>query len=364
MILNFNAPINTTSYGYVSSYILKELLSLNYDVRYIPIINSQLPSPDELLLPHIKKALDRWDFSYKAPCLKIWHQYDLNSFYGKGIRIGMPIFELEKFNARELHSLNNPDQLFVCSEWAKTVIHENIPDKVNNTHVVPLGYNQDIFKPCPLPSNDKTIFGNFGKFEIRKGHDVLPEIFNAAFEKDDDVLLVMMASNPFLTSEETKSWIDSFKNTKLGDKIVFVGRQQTQDMVYNIMSQIHCGIFPSRAEGWNLEALELLACGRHVIITHCTAHTEFCNMQNSKLVHMQSGYEKAMDNKWFHGEFEWRKIGASEKDQMIQYMRDIHQKRKDGNLYENLEGVKSAQKFTWKNTASIIDSKIKQMSEN
>jgi glycosyltransferase involved in cell wall biosynthesis len=352
MIINLNVPINQTSYGYVSCNIIKELLSLGHDLRHIPIGQN---TPDEELIESIRPAAVRWDYDYDAPCLKIWHQHDLNAFYGRGWRIGMPIFELEEFNPVELHSLKNPDRLFVCSRWAKDVIENNMPGKGLDTHIVPLGVDQSIFKPCPLPDNTKTIFGNFGKFETRKGHDVLPEIFNKAFEKDDDVLLVMMPHNFFLTQEETNEWVRSFKNTKLGDKVVFVNRQKNHSMVYNIMSQIHCGIFPSRAEGWNLEALELLSCGRHLIITNCTAHTEFCNSSNSNLVEMTSGFEPAVDFKFFDGSMNWRKIGLSEIDQMVEYLRSIHNKNKAGQLDINQEGIETAKKFSWKNTAQTIE---------
>jgi glycosyltransferase involved in cell wall biosynthesis len=358
MILNINCPINTTSYGYVSCNLIKELKQLGHDLRHIPIGPN---SPDEDIALEISDVLSRWDFSYTAPCLRIWHQHDLNPFYGTGTRIGFPIFELEKFNPVEMHSLNNPDRLIVCSNWAKQVIENNIPDKIGKTDVVTLGFDDTIFKPAALPSVDKTVFGNFGKFEVRKGHDILPEIFNKAFEKDDDVLLVMMPHNFFLNQQETEEWVNKFKNTKLGDKIVFVPRQNTQKMVYNIMCQIHCGIFPSRAEGWNLEALELLACGRHLIITNCTAHTEFCNNENSNLVHMNSGYESAHDGKWFHGNFEWRKIGSNEIDQMVEYMRSIHKQRKQGQLKENIAGIKSSLNYTWKKSAKQLDKIIKGM---
>lgn len=355
MIININAPINTTSYGYVSCNIIKELKKLGHDLRHIPIGGNY---PDDEIIPSIADVLNRWDYSYSAPCLKIWHQHDLNAFYGRGIRIGMPIFELEKFNPVELHSLKNPDELFVCSDWARTVIENEVQV---NAKVVPLGIDDSIFIPCDLPDNSKTIFGNFGKFETRKGHDVLPEIFNKAFEKDDDVLLVMMPHNFFLTQQEVNEWIKKFKNTKLGDKVVFIDRQKSQRMVYNIMSQIHCGIFPSRAEGWNLEALELLACGRHLIITNATAHTEFCNDQNSNLVEMNSGYEPAKDFKFFDGSFEWRKIGSNEIDQMVEHMRSIHKKVKDGSIELNHNGIETGKKYTWENTAKTIENHIKSM---
>ena len=77
---------------------------------------------------------------------------------------------------------------------------------------------------------------------------------------------------------------------------------------------------------------------------------------------MDSGYEPANDDKWFHGEFQWRKIGSSEVDQMVENMRDIHQKRKDGSLRENIAGIKSAQKFTWRETANTIHNNLLKLS--
>lgn len=351
MILNIHAPINVTSYGYVSSNVIKELKKLDIDLRYNPIGPI---TPDKEIFPEIEDVLFRWDYSFDAPSLKIWHQNDLGAFYGRGMRIGMTIFELEKFNKIEIHSLQNPDKLFVCSNWAKQVIESEVPNTIGNTYVVPLGVDSEIFCESPMPDVNKTIFGNFGKFEARKGHDVLPEIFNKAFEKDDDVLLVMMPHNFFLNQEETNQWVKKYKETKLGDKILIIDRQESQKMVYNIMRQIHCGIFPSKAEGWNLEALELLSIGRHLIITNATAHTEFCDNKNSNLIEMRSGYEPASDIKFFDGSGEWRKFGKNEIEQAVEYMRSIHKKRQDGNLDINKEGVETARRFSWKNTAQTI----------
>jgi glycosyltransferase involved in cell wall biosynthesis len=357
MIINVNAPINQTSYGYVSCNIIKELNSLGHDLRHIPIGQN---TPDEELFPYISETLNRWDYSYNAPSIKIWHQHDLNLFPGHGKRIGMPIFELEEFNDIELHSLKNPDELFVCSSWAKDVILDNLPIMAGVVHVVPLGVDTSIFKPCNLPSPKKTVFGNFGKFEIRKGHDILPEVFNKAFEKDDDVILVMMPHNFFLNQQETDEWVRRYRNTKLGDKMVFVNRQKSHSMVYNIMSQIHCGIFPSRAEGWNLEALELLACGRHLIITNVTAHTEFCNQDNSMLVNMNSGKEQAIDNKFFDGRFNWHKIDNDEIDQMVEYMRLVHKKVQNNELSVNENGISTGQKYSWLNTAKTVEKHLNE----
>lgn len=347
MKLNLHAPINQTSYGYVSSYILKELKNLGVDVYHMGISNQ---SPDSMF--------DSSIFDNKRDCedaasLKIWHQHDLSSILSRRNEphVGFPIFELETFSEVERISLHHPDLLIVCSEWAKNVVEEI---NCNNATVVPLGYDPEIFKPSEMPNNEKTIFANFGKFEIRKGHDVLPDVFNKAFTKDDNVELVMMPHNFFLNQNETNRWVKSFTNTPLGDKIKFINRVESHSMVYNIMKNIHCGIFPSRAEGWNLEALELLASGKHLIITNCTGHTEFCNSENSMLINMQSGYESAYDGKFFNGQHRWLKIGKNEEDQMIEHMRKIHKLNQSNNLGINSSGIESVKNYTWNNSAEKI----------
>ena len=355
MNLNICCPINTLSYGYVSSFFIKELIKLEYDIRVVMIGR---PSPDGDLAEFVNDVLSRQDFFYDAPCLKIWHQHDLHTYVGKRESIGFPIFELEDFKPVEKHSCGYPDYLFTCSSWGKNVLINN-GLKEENIHVVPLGFNDELFKPCQLPSDDKTIFGNFGKFEIRKGHDVLVEAFNKAFEKDDDVELMMMPHNPFLNESSLRDWVLLYKNSKLGNKISFVDRVSKQSDVYDVMKRIHCGVFPARAEGWNLEALELLACGKHLIITNCAGHTEFCNKENSRLIEMESGYETAFDGVFFDGAGRWSAFEENEMDQLVHHMREVHKERAEGRLTLNQSGVDMSSEFTWDSVTKVLDQKLK-----
>ena len=91
-------------------------------------------------------------------------------------------------------------------------------------------------------------------------------------------------------------------------------RAETQQ-VYNIMSQVDCGVFPSRGEGWNLELLEMMSAGKHVVATDYSAHTEFCTKENSGLVSI-SDVEPAFDGKWFFGQGNWAKISAHENESL------------------------------------------------
>ncbi len=353
--LNFIGPINSLGYGQVGYHLLVELSRI-YDVACWPVgrqISYPVP-PDKKEI--VQKSLDNQaTFDRWAPCIRLWHQFDMAEMVGKGPHIGFPIFELDKLTEREKHHLNSLDEIFVCSSWAQDVLVKELPlRKRNNIHVVPLGVDRSIFYDEPMPKGGPTIFLNVGKWEIRKGHDVLIEAFLEAFTPEDDVELWMMNHNPFLTPEQEGEWHRLYKNHPLGDKVRLLPRVNTQEELAALMRKAHCGVFPSRAEGWNLEALEMMSCGRHVITTDYAAHRDFC-YGNAFLIRVEE-LEDAYDGVWFHGDGQWAKIDLK---QLINHMRTVHSLRvADGHgmrsLSLNREGIETARRLTWGNSAAII----------
>jgi glycosyltransferase involved in cell wall biosynthesis len=350
-MINIISPINQLGYGITGLNIVKALSKIE-DVALWPISQPQVTSQFDANV--VSQAIKNSQFfDYEAPCIRIWHQHDMAQFVGKGKKIGFPIFELDLFSEVEKHNLSFLDKIFVCSSWAKTVILNSIDIPEQNVSVIPLGVDLSIFRPCEVNNDGPTIFYNCGKWEIRKGHDLLVELFNSAFSEEDDVQLWLMCENPFLSEEETKYWQKLYYGSKLGSKIRIFSRTHTQEQVYNIMSQVDCGIFPSRAEGWNLELLELMSCGKNVITTNYSAHTEFCNQENAMLVDVNT-VEKAVDNKWFFGQGNWAKISDTETAAFIDYMKQVYSKKKNNQLTCNVNGIETAKKFTWQNTAREI----------
>lgn len=348
-MINIIGPINQLGYGITTLNIVK---ALQHEVALWPISQPQVTTQEDADI--VSQCMRRTLFpQFDAPCIRIWHQNDMSQFVGRNKHIGFPIFELDTFSNHEIHHLEYIDYAFVCSNWAKQVIENNVPKLRGNISVIPLGVDNTIFEPCQINNNSSTIFFNCGKWEIRKGHDILVEIFNKAFEKNDNVELWLMCDNPFLSEDETKYWHKLYYESKLGSKIKIIPRLNTQKEVYKIMQQIDCGIFPSRAEGWNLEALELMSCGKQLIITNYSAHTQFCNIDNSFLVNI-SELELAKDNKWFFGQGNWAKIGNDQIDQFIEHIRYIHSTKQNNLLNINLAGIDTALNFSWHNTAQRI----------
>ena len=352
MKMNLMTPINQLGYGVVGINILKALQA-EIDVSLHVIGQPQVTNEDDASA--VRMGLEAAKtFDSHAPCVKIWHQNQMAEFAGKGQRIGFPIFELDTFTDIEKHHLQSCDKLFVCSQWAKSVIHEAYSWGVSHQEVcvIPLGVDADIFKPATPRNTDKTIFFNCGKWEIRKGHDILIEAFKMAEMHDPNVELWMMCTNPFNSPEEENKWRTLYNHPK----VRIIPRAETQQEVYNIMSQVDCGVFPSRAEGWNLELLEMMSCGRHVIATDYSAHTEFCTKENCGLVSI-GGKEPAYDGKWFFNQGNWARIAEQETlDLSIEMQKFILNNKNT----INKSGIETAKLFSWQNSAR----KIRKIIEN
>lgn len=352
--INYMAPINPLGYGVLGFNLLKALEEIDVEVTLFPIGQVGVDIPSDTNMNMLQKCVDRQKFyDVDAVSLRVYHQFSMAECVGKNLRTGFPIFELDDFNEIEQHHLKSLDHVFVSSKWAKNIVQEVV--KHQSVSVAPLGVDTSIFRPNKNLSDCRfTSFVNMGKWEIRKGHDILVDVFNAAFEPEDKVRLMLLTENPFLNETQRNEWINMYKNSKLGDKIDILPRAKNQYFVSDIMNAADCGIFPSRAEGWNLEALEMMACDRPIIITNCTAHTEFCTSENSYLVDVPYK-EPAFDGIWFDGEQgSWHNIDEAAFDQMVEYMRQVHKDKQENCELSNPSGLATAKKFSWIETAKAV----------
>jgi len=350
-MINLIAPINTLGYGYAGLNFTKQLYKHNQRVTLYPIANKVEPV-DETGVVHA--ALNNQLYhNPEYPCVKIWHQHDLMQRIGRGKYFGFPIFELNNFSTHEKVSLHHCDEIIVCSKWAKEIIIQETKFNDEQVHVVPLGVDSDIFKPVPINIRSTTVFFNCGKWEKRKGHDILLQAFNDTFTEHDDVELWIMAENPFL-GKRNDDWNNLYKNSPLGHKIRIIPRQKTHQDVYNIMKLADCGVFPSKAEGWNLEVLEMMTIGKPVITTAYSAHTEFCNNENSMLIEIDN-LETAFDGIFFRGDVGfWAEIADNQIEQLKNYMLDVHKKKQSGELQINHKGIETGKKFSWENATKEL----------
>lgn len=350
--LNLMCPIGHTGYGITSHNIYKSLRK-SVDITLFPIgqISVDNESDTDAILSDTNKQSS---FDAKTQCFKIWHQFDLATRIGKGSLGALTFFEIDKLKPIEISMINNLDYIFVASEWAKTILIDNnitIPIYISKLGVDPDIFNDNVNKT--VKKENSYIFLNIGKWEIRKGHDVLVELFNQAFDKNDNVELWMLNNNPFLNDQETKVWVDLYKNSKLGDKIRILPRVDNHKNLAKLIALSDCGIFPARAEGWNNEVPEMFAVNKPVILTNYSAHTEYANKENSYLIDIDS-LVPAIDDKFFDGSGNWADFSDRQYEQAISHMRFVYK----NNIRTNPSGLEIAKSLTWDNTAKSIYTKI------
>lgn len=354
MDINLLGPANQLGYGIATLNILDSLLKMDHDVAFFPIAGV---SPREIPADK-REAVKRGEafagfYNLGAPSIRIWHQNGLAEHVGNGFKIGFPFFELRELQPNELHHMGLLDLLIVASEWAADVCEaHNLPRPA----VAPLGVDRDVFHEDVQKERwapDYTVFVNVGKWEIRKGHDVLISAFNKAFGPTDKVLLKLAPANPFIGDANLR-WAQKCSGSRMGKQIyVEQFRLKTQHDVARFLASADCGVFPARAEAWNLELLEAMSCGLPCIATDYSGHTQYANDCNCRLIKIEE-YEDARDGVWFHGQGQWAKFGERQEEQLIEYMREVHRLKQTGALGRNVAGIETARWFSWQRTADEI----------
>lgn len=188
------------------------------------------------------------------------------------------------------------DLIFCGSTWCKERLAEI---GVTNTEVLIQGVDTDIFKPDPsLRGNDGTIrMFSGGKFEYRKGQDLVLAAFKLLHEKHPQLRLVTAWHNPWpqlYDSMRQSAWIempDFFSGKPLPEwpemlKVILEVNGIPKEKVLMItpcgsigmafcMNQTDFGVFPNRCEGGtNLVMMEYAACGKPIMATNGTGHAD------------------------------------------------------------------------------------------
>jgi glycosyltransferase involved in cell wall biosynthesis len=358
MNLNLITGLDPIGYGYAGRFILSELTSAGVQVALFPLSYSVYVSHDPQDPVRLGLA-NSGRYDPGAPSVRIARARMLAEHVGRGKHAGFPIFELDRFEASEIHHLKQLDAILVCSKWAAGVVASSgisVP-----TVVAPLGVDRSVFHE-PIGEGQTrdqprepgpTIFVNNGKWEWRKGHDFLLPAFCNAFAPSDNVMLKLLSHNYGLSDQANDSWAKVYLDSRIGTKVQIVPRLATQLHVAALLADCDCGVFPSRAEGWNLGLLECMSVGLSVIATNYSAHTEFVEPANCRLVNVDET-EPARTDEWLLGDGNWAKLGPSQMEQMVHHLREVHRLKQEGSLPRNNAGISTAKEFTWRRTAEAV----------
>lgn len=164
---------------------------------------------------------------------------------------------------------------------------------VRKTTTILQGVDPQLFSYCsPRPADGRFIVFSGGKFEFRKGQDIVIAAMRLFMARHHDVWLSCAWHNPWENSIQTmqqsrlialgeqSSDSDDFyrqvlKNNGIDLSRVLLHPAQDNACMAAVYAESDIGLFPNRCEGGNnLVMSEYMACGRPVVASTCTGHAD------------------------------------------------------------------------------------------
>jgi len=318
----------------------------------------------------VKPEEGRPDFT-----LCIWHEWDHPPKQFASVRqwmaekyLALPTFELDRVRPEAVEALKKCHEVIVSSSWCQQVLALQGVE-YNVSRIPHHGVDEAVFQPGNIeaitkPHGPFRMF-NMGKLELRKGHDLCLDLVAAMTKLGIDVQLWAMWDNPFMDVNSMRwllaKWAQRSARQfgvdyhELYSKVLIVsGRSEAED-VAKVINATVAGVYPFRAEGWNLPLLETMACARPVIATFATAPVDYLTETNSYRLEKNT-IVPADDGIWFgegRQEGMWYEPNFEELLQAACKVQDLWSK---GKLEPNWEGRKTALTYTWKAAAQRLAS--------
>lgn len=359
--LNFNAPINSVSFGNCSYNILVKLFEKEKQVNLFPIGNGvDLSSFKETLTKDFADWLSASinqagrNASKKNPGFKLWH---INGAL-ESISNNQTLFtfhELDSITEHEKNILNNQAKTIVSSSYTKTVFEEK---GVRNVAVVPLGFNnKEFFKIDNAKKTSQTAFAMLGKWEKRKHHAKILAAWVKKYGNNPDYVLNCSIENPFLNQDELLAEISKALNGKRYFNVNFV-KHLPSNFDYNRFLNVNdIVIGMSGGEGWALPEFQSVCLGKHAVILNAHAYKEWANKENACMVE-PSGLVDVYDNRFFKkgNPYNQGRIFDWKEEDFLSACEEAEKRFQQDPL--NRHGESLSDKFTWSKTTDLILNQI------
>ena len=303
---------NTFGWGICGKYLSRELSRLSPALLVTEPFDAQSVG-DELEYSELERLyVDRG--SPEFPRLEIAESSVLQAVTGLDLlpmapdihgrrNVGYTFFESSIVPAASLENARRHfDVVAAGSSWCEQILRQH---GIERTAAIFQGVDAAIFNAC---ENRKTFFEDSfvvfsgGKFEFRKGQDLVIRAFQVLQERHADVVLVNAWFNHWeasLRSMAASPHIDfayqggehcaainrllSANGVDLAGVVTLAAKPQIA--MARIYKNSDCGLFPNRCEGGtNLALMEYMACGKPAIVSNSSGHRDVANDGNALLL--------------------------------------------------------------------------------
>jgi glycosyltransferase involved in cell wall biosynthesis len=175
------------------------------------------------------------------------------------------------------------------------------------------GVDTALFHPAPEPRpflQDKFVIFSGGKFELRKGQDIVIRAYKVLQDRHQDVVLVNSWYNIWPFARETMgnskliryfppanndyvAWMNGLLSANGIDleRVITVGLRDNR-LLPRLYHSTDLGLFPNRVEGGtNMVLMEYMACGKPVLVSYNSGHKDVVRRENAVLIEQHKPME-------------------------------------------------------------------------
>ncbi len=307
---------NNFGWGICGKYLVKEMAGLAKNVKYVTEPLSLENIGDELdyfLLQRYwvpVQALEEKMIMTKS-AIDLGSSPVIQSIQGSNMlpwkirvkskkRIGYTFFEETVLTDESIRAAREYFDLVVAgSKWCEDILQQH---GLKNTRTIIQGVEPSIFNPFRNEKEyfkDQFVIFSGGKFELRKGQDLVIRAFKHLQQKYKDIILInswynhwdfsiqTMSASKHIKFEMIDGGHNKFVNNLLqingiNPKRVITLPPKPNVTMHRIYKNSDIGLFPNRCEGGtNLVLMEYMACGKPAIASFSSGHKDILTNKNA-----------------------------------------------------------------------------------
>lgn len=264
------------------------------------------------------------------------------------------------FTDRGKRISKNYDMFIAISKWNADFLKSL---NIGPVHLCYQGIDPGLFHPAPGSGlyRDRFVIFSGGKFEYRKGQDIVVAAFKRFYEKHKDALLVTCWQSLLLPDAEAFSLVGHCdgvpqeKADKFGLQITpwllrqglpqesFIDLPFTYNLLMpSVLRDCDMAVFPNRCEGGtNLVAMEAMACGLPTYVSYNTGQKDLVDLIGCEGLRVQGGVNASSSMETVDG---W---GETDVEEVVAAMEAVYENRARARQKAQEASLRVREKWAW-----------------
>lgn len=299
-MFSLNVPVNSVSFGQVSTGLLRDLCKRKKNVlfRSIGAVDLSTQKSDSDFKEWLDEASSRFEIEHsrKNKIFKLWHlNGSVESLSERQVLLSF--YELDRPTPQELNVVRNNYKLLFSSQ--ETVdLFKSLGNK--NVEYLPLYFDSENFfrNEKQYFQDGRIVFNISGKLERRKHHVKAIRSWIRKFGNNPKYSLQCAIYNGFLSQEQNGALVHQILEGKKVFNVNFLGFMGKNEIYNDFLNSAHIVLGVSGGEGWGLPEFQSVALGKHSVILNANGYKGWANEKNSVLIN-PSGKISSIDNVFF-----------------------------------------------------------------